>query len=170
MQSVKVDYCLCASDRSRIFLVELKTDLASRRGSQDEAMARAVEVGFRRIVEGVRDIVVADRSYQQKYHHLVAALASFGFLSLPDDLAAYLFPRPRRGLVSRLREIKVTAADIPVEVLYIQPTAGPGASCIDFEQFARHVAQHDDPLSQAFALHLRRWVVPAGSERPGPLR
>lgn len=164
-QSVKVDYCLFAEDLSRVFFIELKTDGGSRRAAQDEYLSRAVEVGFQRIVEGIRDIVIASSAHQ-KYHHLVAMLSALGCLRTPDDLEDFLYPKPRPGLTARLREIEVREPDPAIEVIYIQPENDAGARCIDFETFAKHVDRHDDAFSQAFAAHLRRWTQPAGSSRP----
>ncbi len=164
-QSVKVDYCLFSDDLKRVFFVELKTDGGSRRAQQDEYLTRAEQLGFRRIVEGICDIVLATPAHQ-KYHHLVAILARLGFISTPDDLEEFLFPRVRQGLTARLRQISVEQRDPPIEVIYLQPAATEGARCIDFETFAAHVERHADPFSQAFAAHLRKWVHSAGASRP----
>jgi hypothetical protein len=141
--------------------VELKTDDGSRRQGQDEYLAAAVRLGFRPIVEGIRSIVNSTTAHG-KYHHLARALARLGYLNLPADLEEFTFPRPRRGLSARLEAISVPAFDTPVDVVYVQPTRGEGERCIDFVQFAAHVARYDDPLSKRFADHLLRWRLPAG--------
>lgn len=164
-RSVKLDYCLFAEDGSRVYFVELKTDVGSRRPEQDEYLTRSAEVGFRAIVDGIREIVLATTAHQ-KYHHLVSALVARGHLDVPHDLAEFVFPSARSGLSEKLAEIKVAESDPPIEVIYLQPTATAGDRCIDFEMFAAHVEQHDDPFSRAFAHHLRRWTLPAGAERP----
>jgi len=165
-QSVKLDYCLFAADGSRVFFVELKTDDGSRRAQQDEYLTKAAQLGFRAIVAGIRDIVLATTAHQ-KYHHLVALLAGEGLLDVPPDLSELLYPKPQRGLKERLRQLTVTDRDPSIEVLYIQPTATDHDRCIDFAEFAKHVEVHQDPFSQAFAEHLRRWAVtPAGAELP----
>ena len=164
-QSVKVDYVLFAEDLSRVFLVELKTDAGSRREAQDHYLERAREVGLQKILEGVREIVLATSSHQ-KYHHLVSALAQMGLMTTPADLREFVYPKPRPGLTKRLRQIEVAETNAEVEVWYIQPEATEGDRCIDFATFAAHVDNHDDPLSVLFAAHLRRWVVPAGSVAP----
>ena len=164
-KSVKLDYCLFAKDGSKVYFVELKTDLGSRRPEQDEYLSRSVEVGFRAIVDGIRQIVLATTA-RQKYHHLVSALVAQGHLDVPADLDDFVFPSPRSGLKQKLAEINVAESDPPIEVIYIQPTASGEDRCIDFETFASYVERHDDPLSRAFAHHLRRWTTAAGSERP----
>ena len=156
--SVKVDYALFSKDLSTVHLVELKTDAGSRRSEQDEYLETAKQLGFKIIVEGIRDIVLASSAHQ-KYHHLVSALANLGFLTLPDDLRDYLYPQPRSGLTTRLSAITVTDINPTIAVHYIQPVANPGDSGVDFDTFARYVDRHDDELSRLFAGHLRTWTI-----------
>jgi hypothetical protein len=164
--SVKVDYAVFANDRSKVFFVELKTDGASRRDSQDTYLARSVEVGFARIVSGIVEISQATKAHQ-KYGHLLHALAAQGCVRLPDGLDDHLWPGVRPGLGKLLRQVEVTVGDgeLEVEVVYVQPTASDGDSCIDFETFAAHVERYCDPVSGAFVASLRRWVGGAGAER-----
>lgn len=164
-KSVKVDYALFAEDLSTVYLIELKTDAGSRRAEQDEYLERASEIGFRAIVAGIWEIVLATTAHQ-KYHHLVAALAELGFLSVPDDLHVHLFPRPRPGLKKRLEAIEVSGRDPLVSVWYVQPEASAGDRCIDFATFAAYLEKHADPMSALFAEHLRRWTQPAGATPP----
>ncbi len=164
-QSVKVDCALFTTDRSRAFLLELKTDAGSRRPTQDAYLQAARELGFRRIVEGIREIVLRTAAHQ-KYHHLLWRLSRLGFLELPDDLDAYLYPSPRNGLTERLRAIRVTDLNPQIDVIYVQPERTEGDVCIDFAEMAEHVGRRADPLGQAFARHLRRWRVVAGTTPP----
>jgi hypothetical protein len=164
--SVKVDYAVFAADRSRIFLVELKTDVGSRRHSQDTYLSKSVDVGFRRIVEGIVEISQATHAYQ-KYGHLLHALADHGCVRLPDGLDEHLWPRVRSGLGRLLREVEVTVGDdeFAVEVVYVQPRGGQNVEqIIDFEEFAAHVERHEDPVSRLFAGSLRRWTSAAGAQ------
>lgn len=163
--SKKVDYVLFAEDLSRVFFVELKTDQTSRSGDQDDYLKRAQQVGFKVLLEGVHEIVLATTAHQ-KYHHRVSALADLGFVSVPDDLRDYLYPRPRAGLSQRLRQMEVNDAVPPIEVWYVQPKTTEGDRCIDFATFAGHVLRATDPFSRLFAEHLRRWVEPAGAAVP----
>ncbi len=166
--SVKVDYAVFAEDRSKVFFVELKTDPASRRDAQDTYLARSVEVGFRSIVEGIVEISQAT-ALRQKYGHLLHALADHGCVQLPDGLDAHLWPDVRRGVGKLLPEVSVSVGDeeFGVEVIYVQPKRnGEHVNVIDFEEFATHVERDADPVSELFALSLRRWVEGAGSETP----
>lgn len=160
-QSMKVDYALFAKDRSRVFFLELKTDGASRRDSQDEYLEVAKRIGFRPILDGIRAIILKSTAHQ-KYHHLATSLARLGYLRLPPDLDRYLYPAPRRGLSAKLAEITTAPTEVPIEVIYVQPIRTGDDRCIDFDQFAAHVARFDDPFSRHFAAHLLRWKEPAG--------
>lgn len=170
--SVKVDYCFSAADGSQVFFVELKTDDKSRRETQDTYLQRSQALGFRRIVEGIVDIVRVSKA-RQKYYHLAVALQRLGHLRLPDTLPDYLYPKPRAGLSQQLAAIEVLAPDPPIEVVYLQPTRPDALDTtdpryIDFTQFAAFVREHPDELSQLFAASLERWKFPAGSVRPDP--
>lgn len=168
-QSVKVDYALFSKDRRQVFFVELKTDSNSRRNAQDEYLEAAKLLGFRKITQGVCDIIRRTEAHQ-KYYHLASALARLGYLTMPDDLRELIYPAPRPGLSERLQALRVTEVEATVEVLYVQPAATPGVHCIDFAQFAEYVARSRDPLSQAFARHLIRWCEPAGRDSAKPFR
>lgn len=161
--STKVDYALFAKDRSKVFFVELKTDIRSRRVAQDDNYLEVVKRnGFRQIVEGIRSLILATKEHR-KYNHLSTALARLGYLTLPADLGEHLFSSPpRRGRRTKLKQIAVCPIDAPVEVLYVQPDKD-GDRCIDFDTFAAHVGRFDDPLSRRFAEHLLRWRVAAGT-------
>lgn len=164
--SVKVDYALFAKDRSRVFFVELKTDGASRRETQDDYLEAAKRLGFRAIVEGIRSIVLRTKAHQ-KYHHLCVSLARLGFLDLPADLESLLYPTPQSGpLDAKLAAIGPALIEAPIEVVYVQPAKTADDRCIDFEDFAAHVERHEDPFSKMFAAHLRRWTQLAGSTPP----
>jgi hypothetical protein len=164
-KSVKVDYALFAKDRSRVFFVELKTDSGSRRDAQDTYLKTAKRLGFKKIVEGIRSILLSTSAHQ-KYHHLARVLARLGYLTLPDDLATFIYPKLRDGLRTRLEAVVVSAENPSIEVIYIQPTATLGDLCIDFELFAKHVDAFSDPLSRKFAEHLRLWKAAAGFSAP----
>lgn len=166
-QSVKVDYAVFAKDRSKVFLVELKTDGASRRDDQDFYLQRAKEIGLGSILEGLIEIAQASSAHQ-KYGHLLSALAELGCLSLPQDLADHIWPSARRGLRARQREIAPTLGpdEFAVEVIYVQPSKTPGVSAVDFEEFARVVEARGDVLSLRFADSLRRWTAVAGAAPP----
>ena len=168
-RSEKVDYVLFSADRQRVFLVELKTDLGSRRDRQDAYLDRARGVGFRAVVEGIVQLAYAarkHRTHMAKYLHLLRVLDGLGFVKLPDDLEAYVFAENRTGLTRKLEAITVASLDPPITILYVQPTrTGDDQQEIDFLTFAEVVERQEDPVSRMFAEYLRRWTWPAGARR-----
>jgi hypothetical protein len=167
-RSDKVDYALFARDRSRVYLVELKTDEGSRRDEQDRYLRDAAAHGFRRIVEGIRELLLATNAYQ-KYFHLASTLERLGYFVFPPGLASFVYPAPRRGLHAELERIAVSPDNPTVEIIYVQPGRPRLAQpepCIDFDQFAAHVSKRTDPLSQLFAEHLLKWRSTAGTQSP----
>jgi hypothetical protein len=158
-KSVTVDYALFSKDRYQVFFVELTTDPHARREDRDVYLQAARGLGFRKIAQGICDLV-RKTSTHQKYHHLASALTRLGYISMPHDLAEFAYPVPRPGLRERLDEIRVTTAEALVDVLYVRPAATEGERCITFRQFAEYVARHDDPLSQAFARYLQQSRTP----------
>ncbi len=157
--SVKIDYAAFAADRSKVFLVELKTDDGSRNATQDHDLETAASLGLAPILEGV--VAVARKSNAHgKYAHLLALLAEHGCLRLPPDLLAKAHSDRRQGLRALQAQVEVTVApgEWATEVLYVQPN-GAGENCIDFERFAAVVEKRDDALSQRFARSLRTWAT-----------
>ncbi|RLB52661.1 MAG: hypothetical protein DRJ42_14240, partial [Deltaproteobacteria bacterium] len=140
--SVKVDYAVFTRSRDKVYFVELKTDDQSRRTEQDDYLNRAQALGFRPIVDGIRQILLHTDAHQ-KYFHLAHSLAALGYLDLPDDLATFHYPQVRRGLTERLEAIETTGPESAIEVVYVQPNAnrddGTEHLTIDFNQFADHV-------------------------------
>jgi hypothetical protein len=164
-KSVKVDYVLFAEDRSKAYFVELKTDAASRRDTQDEYLSRSKELGFRTLVQGMTAIAQRTTAYQ-KYYHLLRCLEDLGFLSLPSALADHLFPVVRPGASKLLADIVVGPLNPAVEIIYLQPTETGNDATISFQTFADSLKGRTDPLSQLFADHLLRWQEEAGSITP----
>jgi hypothetical protein len=161
-QSDKVDYLLCSHDRLRIFLVELKTDLASLRQIQSEYLSRAQTSGLTTLLHDVCAIVKAT-NYRPKYHHLLRDLSTLGFLTFPPEIEAGLASGQGRKVAALLQKIGVPELSTSaIEIVYIQPQHSNEPNRIDFETFARHVARHPDPLSQRFSESLLRWRTAAG--------
>jgi hypothetical protein len=168
-QSVKVDFALFSRDRERVLFVELKTDPRSRRERQDEDLQAARRAGFRRVVEGIREIILHTGAYQ-KYFHLAWALERLGFLRIPAEVAEFMYPKPRQGLTRHLQAIEVMPIDPRLQVIYLQPVASGEPDCLGFEQLAGYVRQFSDPFSERFAEHLLAWREAAGATHPGTVR
>jgi hypothetical protein len=170
-RSVKVDFVIFPKDRERVFFLELKTDPKSRRDRQDEYLLAAQAGGFRRIVEGIREIFLRTDSHQ-KYFHLACALERLGFLRMPSEVESFLYSNPRRGQEFErcLQAIEVMPHDPPIKVIYLQPIATNEPNCLGFEQFARYIGRFSDPFSQRFAERLLAWKEAAGATPPALVR
>lgn len=166
-RSDKVDYCLFARDLSRVYFLELKTDPRSRRTKQDDYLHAARDRGFRAILEDL--IAIARRSKaKRKYFHLLHALAEAGFLDLPAELEAHLYPHVRPGVDAQLAATRVADRDPPIDVLYLQPGATDGDRCLTFPEAARHLRTTTEPLACRLADLLESWAgEKAGARQPG---
>lgn len=153
-QSKKVDYAAFEPDEGRVWLVELKTDAASRNSKQDDYLVAASERRFQDIVAGIRTITLATgATHRSKYLHLVHALSRWGFMELPPSLREDS-PHSTGHAFSEVRVV----GDASVDVVYVQPTADRGGDqAIGFERFASIVERNGDRLSQRFARSLRLW-------------
>jgi hypothetical protein len=161
-QSDKVDYLLCSTDCQSVFLVELKTDIASLRTPQAAYLERAKAAGLTVLLGDVCTIVRAtDAVY--KYHQLLRGLSTLGLLLLPVELQADALSASKREVRALLHKVDVQQLSrATVDIVYIQPLHQKQPNRIDFQTFARYVARHDDPISRRFAESLRRWQDPAG--------
>lgn len=168
-QSDKIDFVVIQKDRERVLFVELKTDVRSRRIKQDAYLLAAQKAGFRRVLEGIREIILRSSSYQ-KYFHLASALERLGFLRIPPETKDFMYPKPRQGLTRCLQRIEVTALAPAIEVIYLQPIATKESNCFGFDQLATYVSQFSDPFSQRFAEHLLVWTEAAGTSHPTKVR
>lgn len=150
--SWKADYVARARDRSRAFLIELKTDARSNRAQQDTYLDRACQVGLGPILQGIVDIASRSKS-RAKYLALLTELEALEWLELPEGIG-----ERAGGWASRLRDVRMLS-NAPIEVVYVQPHPHPeGKRTIDFASFASVVERHGDPWSVRFARSLREWA------------
>ena len=139
-QPKRVDYAAFTQDRKTLFLVELKTDIASRSEEQDEYLKRARQVGLPALIAGIHQICEKTDKLE-KYDHLRVCLSRLGLLNWTGDGPA-------------------------LEIVYIQPTTDSSTeqTIIDFAQVARMVESQGD-LGATFAQYLRQWAQQrAGAE------
>ena len=147
----------------RAFLVELKTDMASRREEQDKYLGYAVDVGLKKLVKGVLEICRASNQ-KPKYLHLLKLLSDNGLIEYEDGL----FP-VKRGYSDVLEGIKDKVEKRThwpsLEVVYIQPRL---TDTIDFKEFADAIDKgEEEGIGRLFAKRLREWAdINAGSPNP----
>ena len=160
--SNKADYLALSGDGKRAFLIELKTDITSRRKKQDKYLCDAVGVGLKKLVEGVLEIYSVSKQ-KPKYVHLLYLLSKISLIEYEDGL----FP-VEKGYSEVLNRIKGQVEkrrDWPsLEVVYIQPRT----NIIDFKEFADAIEMGEgEGIRSLFAERLRKWAVDkAGSLNP----
>ena len=165
-QSDKVDFLALSKDDGKAFLVEIKTDMGSRREGQHEYLSRARARGMACILSDFREIAMASKS-RKKYLHLLNALSGMGLLALPRDLKEKIFRMETRGSTKLIGEIDVSrSADAQIEVVFVQPRkyqsdGQRGFRYISFHEFANSIENYGD-LGYLLARYLRRWKIDPG--------
>jgi hypothetical protein len=148
--SDKVDYLVKLREDQRVLFVELKTDDSSRRDRQDWYLEKAREVGFSKLLEGVREIYKATSS-KKKYRYLLDCLQDMGFIALDSGV------------------FRIIPADYAIQIVYIQPNNREShENVISFQEAAQIVGQHEDEVSSRFAQSLLEWAdTRAGEKQAG---
>lgn len=179
-QSFNVDYVAFAKDKSTAFLVELKTDMGSKRDEQDKYLGKARDVEFNLLVRGVRKLAKASNS-KQKYVHLLHQLSLAKFVCGNEELCelykkSFSKCRVVPGWTRAIDGLKMgDTICSKTKVVFIQPkpdpklTKGKSDAC-DFEYICfkkvAEIVQTKGELGKLFAQHLRQWVKEAGSPDP----
>ena len=177
-QSVKVDYAAFSKDRTRAFLVELKTDDGSVEPKQKTYLRAAKETGFQALIAGVVDICRASNR-KQKYVHLLHWLEQLGFVSVQEELYEKSYRAfgdgTTRAVAGWTNAFKPTAdtvrgQGVKIEIVYIKPTKGKADHQDDFtyvyfDNVADYIRDRSE-LGCMFAHYLGEWKVKAGSADP----
>ena len=168
--SYNVDYVAFSEDKTKVYLVELKTDLGSKRASQDKYLCQAQRTEFDCLVKGVRHLAKASRS-KRKYVHLLHQLSEAGFVRKNhklDELYKKSFPNVVSGWTEAIE--KLTIGDkirSKPEVVFIQPKNHNSDKSyfkyIYFKKVAKIVKTKGD-LGAKFAESLEQWIDIAGSQ------
>jgi hypothetical protein len=142
-----VDYLVKIKNQKQVFLIELKTDIHSRRTKQDEYLKKAEKAGMEKLLEDLGTIYKATKA-KKKYHCLLLELESAGLIHVSNN---------------KLFNITEHAKNNKVSIIYIQPNKTCDHCDIYFEELADFIGRKEDELSQRFALSLKRWAIePAG--------
>ena len=163
-QSDKVDFFALSEDGSRAFFIELKTDVSSRRRSQDDYLSNALNNTMCSILYDYSEISKSknDKHARQKYFHMSYALSELGLFKLEDDLEETIYA-DHSGGVYDLIDATVMLASPTLEVVYVQPRKSEEDKCdggrihyIYFDEFADCV-ENQGELGALFASNLRDW-------------
>lgn len=195
--SKKVDFFALQESKSggtieQAFLVELKTDMGSRREKQDEYLDWAVRRGLNQLTEDILEICRKTKE-RRKYVHLLRHLAELRLIKCPrggieqlhENAAsvAKSYPNRRSEEIRRgkrwgdtLRCISaVDTASPKISLVYIQPRKCKGDHAdrviVDFCEFAaiieERAGEESDGIQRTFTHHLKEWAkTDAGLPRP----
>jgi hypothetical protein len=83
-QSYKIDYLAVSKSANRVFLIELKTDMNSRRTVQDNYLNAAKEMNITGLIDGLLLIYKASR-HKTKYNYLLKELVEVGWIKITDS-------------------------------------------------------------------------------------
>ena len=162
-KSFKIDYVTVTDNGERAFLVELKTDAASRRDSQDHYLLASKQAGMNNLLDGVLQIFRATNA-KRKYACLLEELEEMSLIKLPQAFKNIAQQRSLRGINKASLDIKIISRIKQCDILYVQPS-GEGEHIISFADFAAAIENLDDPFAQRFAISLREWAAVKAGER-----
>ena len=172
-RSDKADFFAVSRDREYAFLVELKTDMRSLSGRQEDYLKRAVERGLGELLHDIVSMAKAKaknaKARRRKYFHLLQDVAALQLITLPRELEERIYDDGRRqGISGCIEQITIPAALPKIEVIHVLPKkekATEGMDCICFESFAAVVEDRGE-LGRRFAASLREWAcIEAGHRR-----
>ena len=174
-QSYNVDYVAFSQNRETVFLVELKTDMGSRRPEQDKYLLDARQEPFRYFVLGAMQLARASKQ-KPKYLHLMHLLSDLELVSIKNGANLYhlTYPKPRPGWNKAFDSVQLVesweSTETKSKVVYIQPVCEKddpehGTRYIGFSEVADTVQQRGE-LGYLFANYLRQWTCPAGGDDP----
>lgn len=142
--SFKIDYVAVSNLKKAVYLVELKTDVGSRRDNQDKYLERSKNKNITSLVDGVLQINKATSS-KRKYGYLIDLLSKIGWV----DNSTY----------------QNISQDYNIEIVYIQPMnmkiekEEQNNSIITFGDIQASLLAFDDGLTQRFLQSLKRWEI-----------
>jgi len=154
-QSFNVDFLAFSEDSKVAFLIELKTDIGSRRKNQDDYLIAAADKGLSKLIQGLVKIFQATNK-RRKYFHLFKMLEDAGIIELPSQLQTLVFSKNMRGVNALIREMNIITTVEQSKVIYIQPT-GDGENVINFNEFGSLIEGIGDPFTKRFVESLKRW-------------
>ena len=157
--SNKVDFALPSKDLSDIYFIELKTDMKSKRTSQDKLMEKCNGMMFYEFLVGIKKICLATKHYA-KYATLLSYLQDIGYITIPKAFWRLDFEDSPYGYKKCVENIVIHKRQITIKTVFIQPRESAIQSPlpeISFEYFANVIAKPEDLMSMYFAEKLKIW-------------
>lgn len=138
-KSFKIDYLTYSGFSNKVFLIELKTDLKSRRDNQDKYLQGAVRIKLNGLLNGVLEIYKATQ-HRTKYNYLLDKLVLINWLKRDNNT------------------IKISCPDIVPEIIYIQPLNPDNLNnVVSFDDIIEILSSSNDTLTKRFIESLERW-------------
>jgi hypothetical protein len=159
-KSFKIDYLAISNAKDIAYLVELKTDIGSRREQQDWYLTAAADAGMSNLLTGLIAIFRATTE-KRKYFHLLLRLEELSLLTIPTAMKTLMEGYSLVGITELCDQIVVTCPSMKCEVVYLQPI-GNASNIITFDQLKVVISRYSDPISKRFAKSLGRWTSIAG--------
>lgn len=141
-KSYKVDFYVRLEAGTNV-IVEVKTDLGSRREEQDKYLRGATQIGMNCILDGIIKIYHATSTiYKKKYDHLFKKLIEASLVQQDGD------------------NFRVTNIHDQITAVFIQPKKLDKDDCdvIDFNELSEIALSQADPMIQRFGISLQRWI------------
>ena len=100
-ETVNMDFLALSEDKATAWLVELKTEMSSRRDSQDKALEAAVDLDWEEVLGGLLSVIqrYGKRERDRKYRYLSRRLEELGLLNVPRGLNDVVFAEGSRNEV-----------------------------------------------------------------------
>ncbi|MYE54509.1 MAG: hypothetical protein F4X34_04850 [Chloroflexi bacterium] len=169
----KVDFFALSNNDECAFLIELKTDMKSRRSDQDDYLTNAIGKGMCRILHDFKEMSKSknDKRARQKYFHMAHALSEFGLIGLPSNLKDTMYAAHSQGVYELIDDICILRSP-ELKVVYVQPYQSDEDKCGDkrfsyiyFDEFADIVESQGD-MGGLFAGYLRKWIEDPAKSPP----
>lgn len=162
-QSYKIDYVAFSADKSKVILIELKTDAASHLPEQARYLNACQTHGFHDLLTGIKQLFLATNS-KRKYFRLLVQLEEMELITGLKPLREVMNCNTLRG-ASVAAEMIEPNPKLEIKeclIVYIQPTKEPrpensAVKVISFDDFRSVVQMHGDLISQRFAASLDAW-------------
>jgi hypothetical protein len=138
-KSVKIDYVAVDQSKKEVFLIELKTDMNSRRDAQDDYLLKAQVLNIHGLIDGLLKIYMATR-LKTKYQSLFTEVEKLGWLQKTDSTYLNI------------------SSDYKTSVIYIQPrNKKDDKAIISFDEIIVFLSNRNDALSKRFLISLKEW-------------
>jgi hypothetical protein len=137
--SKKIDFVGICQSTNEVFLIELKTDMRSRRESQDEYLLKAQELNIPGLVDGILLIYKATKQ-KTKYNYLIEELILLGWIK-----------KESKPFINISTPYKVS-------IIYIQPiNEKEDVDVVTFDDIIEVLKTKEDEFSKRFAESLDKW-------------